>query len=178
MVTNDGRSDREVLRRGAAQAQIAPEGRVELALGEKLSRQVRALAIASEAASVESYCEQMLEWFVVEYRSGKRRDLDPMDYKEIAAWLGVSVRDVRRRVADGSIPAKLVGRRVRFDKHAVWAALPPAGRARVAGCPPMPTARGPVDLAARLTALAKSWGAVPDELAAKRAQRMNGKETA
>lgn len=67
----------EMIRRGSPRGAIAPTGPIALRLSGRLADRVRTLAIESGAASAESYCEMMLEWFVVEYRSGKRRDLDP-----------------------------------------------------------------------------------------------------
>lgn len=63
----------ETLRRGTAQKEIAADGPVALKLNGRLALRVRELAIASGATSVESYSEQILEWFVVERRSGKYR---------------------------------------------------------------------------------------------------------
>jgi hypothetical protein len=48
-----------------------------LVIRGRLAERVRELARVSGAASVESYCEQILEWFVVEHRSGKER-VDPL----------------------------------------------------------------------------------------------------
>ncbi len=56
---------------------IAEAGPIRLVVRERLAERVRELARASGAASVESYCEMMLEWFVVEHRSGKDRP-DPL----------------------------------------------------------------------------------------------------
>lgn len=73
----DRRRPTMTIRQGAARGAIAPTGPIALRLSGRLAERVRTLAIESEAASAESYCEMMLEWFVVEHRSGKRRDLDP-----------------------------------------------------------------------------------------------------
>jgi hypothetical protein len=61
------------LRRGARARTIATEGQIELVIRGRLAERVRELARVSSASSVESYCEMMLEWFVVEHRSGKER---------------------------------------------------------------------------------------------------------
>lgn len=92
-----------------------------------------------------------------------------LTYEEIAAWLTMSVRDVRRKVADGSIPAKRVGRRILFDPAEVWAALPSAATGRSRGLPPSPLARTPLEQVLRTRA--RRWYEVPDELAAKRAEK-------
>jgi hypothetical protein len=65
------------LRTGARARTIATEGQIELVIRGRLAERVRELARVSGAASVESYCEQILEWFVVEHRSGKER-VDPL----------------------------------------------------------------------------------------------------
>lgn len=61
------------LRTGARARTIATEGQIELVIRGRLAERVRELARVSRASSVESYCEMMLEWFVVEHRSGKER---------------------------------------------------------------------------------------------------------
>lgn len=65
------------LRMGARARTIATEGPIELVIRGRLAARVRELARESGASSVESYCEMMLEWFVVEHRSGKER-VDPL----------------------------------------------------------------------------------------------------
>lgn len=65
------------LRTGPRRRTIAEAGPIRLVVRERLAERVRELAKASGAASVESYCEMMLEWFVVEHRSGKER-VDPL----------------------------------------------------------------------------------------------------
>lgn len=65
------------LRTGARARTIATEGQIELVIRGRLAERVRELARVSSASSVESYCEMMLEWFVVEHRSGKER-VDPL----------------------------------------------------------------------------------------------------
>lgn len=100
-----------------------------------------------------------------------------MTYAEIAAHVRLSVRDIRRGVADGSIPHGRRGRRILFDVDEVWAALRAAGQAwaEQARARRGPVARrGRPDLAAILAGRAKHFYAVPDELAAKRAQREEG----
>lgn len=90
---------------------------------------------------------------------------------QIAARLQISVRSLDRRIAEGSIPCKRLGRRIVLDLAEVWAALPPAGRARVAAMPPSATRR-PIDLAAALRYKAQHWcDPPPDELAARRKQK-------
>ena len=66
------------LRTGARARTFATEGPIVLQLTGRLAARVRQLAKDSGAASVESYCEQIMEWFVVEHRSGKDR-LDRVD---------------------------------------------------------------------------------------------------
>lgn len=65
------------LRTGARARTIATEGQIELVIRGRLAERVRELARVSSASSVESYCKMMLEWFVVEHRSGKER-VDPL----------------------------------------------------------------------------------------------------
>lgn len=68
---------RGTLRMGARERTITMEGPIALVIKGRLAERVRELARQSGAASVESYCEMMLEWFVVEHRSGKER-VDPL----------------------------------------------------------------------------------------------------
>lgn len=68
---------RGTLRMGARERTITMEGPIDLKIKGRLAERVRELARASGAASVESYCKMMLEWFVVEHRSGKER-VDPL----------------------------------------------------------------------------------------------------
>lgn len=75
MLSIDPRSN-ETIRRGAPGV-IEPVGSVVVMLTGKLATRVRQLAIEAEASSVEAYCQEMLEWFVVEYRTGKMRGVDP-----------------------------------------------------------------------------------------------------
>ena len=65
------------LRAGARARTIAEAGPITVVVRGRLAERVRELARASGTASVESYCEMMLEWFVVEHRSGKDRP-DPL----------------------------------------------------------------------------------------------------
>lgn len=65
------------LRTGARARTITTEGPIAVEIKGRLAERVRELARVSRAASVESYCEQILEWFVVEHRSGKER-VDPL----------------------------------------------------------------------------------------------------
>jgi hypothetical protein len=65
------------LRTGARARTIATDGPIVLTINGRLAERVRELARDSGASSVESYCEMMLEWFVVEHRSGKER-VDPL----------------------------------------------------------------------------------------------------
>lgn len=65
------------LRTGARARTITTEGPIELVIRGRLAERVRELVRVSGASSVESYCEQILEWFVVEHRSGKER-VDPL----------------------------------------------------------------------------------------------------
>lgn len=65
------------LRTGARARTIATEGQIAVEIKGRLAERVRELARVSGAASVESYCKQILEWFVVEHRSGKER-VDPL----------------------------------------------------------------------------------------------------
>jgi hypothetical protein len=60
---------------------IARSGPIELVVGGRLADRIRALAVASGATSVESWCEMALETFVVDFRSGKAR-LDPGRYDD------------------------------------------------------------------------------------------------
>lgn len=94
--------------------------------------------------------------------------------QDVASWRKRSVRTIYRLVAKGLIPAKKDGRQLSFDPMEVekaWAALPPAGRARVAAMPPSATRR-PIDLAAALRYKVQHWcDPPPDELAARRKQK-------
>ncbi len=72
-----------MIRRGAQCRSIARSGPIELVVGGRLADRIRALARASGATSVESWCEQALETFVVGSRSGQAR-LDPARYDDRA----------------------------------------------------------------------------------------------
>lgn len=52
---------------------IERTGPIAMSVSGRLAERVLALAIASGASSVESYCEQVLEFFVVEHRSNRVR---------------------------------------------------------------------------------------------------------
>ena len=69
----DGAAVLGTLRTGARARTIAETGPITVVVRGRLAERVRELARASVAASVESYCEEMLEYFVVEHRSGKER---------------------------------------------------------------------------------------------------------
>lgn len=73
----DGAAVLGTLRTGARARTIATEGPIDVVIRGRLAERVRELARASGASSVESYCEQILEWFVVEHLSGKER-VDPL----------------------------------------------------------------------------------------------------
>ena len=65
------------LRTGGRARTMAETGPIALKINGRLADRVRELARLSGASSAESYCEMMLEWFVVEHRSGKER-VDPL----------------------------------------------------------------------------------------------------
>lgn len=67
------------LRTGARARTFTTEGPIAVVIRGRLAARVRELARQSGASSAESYCEMMLEWFVVEHRSGKERP-DPLRY--------------------------------------------------------------------------------------------------
>lgn len=73
----DGAAVLGTLRTGARARTIATEGPIAVEIKGRLAERVRELARQSGASSVESYCEHILEWFVVEHRSGKER-VDPL----------------------------------------------------------------------------------------------------
>ena len=60
-----------MIRRVVRQWRIALEGPIVLQINDRLSAQLRALAIANGSASVETWCEEALETYVVDARSGK-----------------------------------------------------------------------------------------------------------
>lgn len=73
----DGAAVLGTLRTGARARTIAETGPITVVVRGRLAARLRELARLSGEASVESYCEMMLEWFVVEHRSGKERP-DPL----------------------------------------------------------------------------------------------------
>lgn len=60
-----------MIRRPGRKRAIVPEGPILLQINERLSAQLRVLAIANGSASVETWCEEALETYVVDARSGK-----------------------------------------------------------------------------------------------------------
>ena len=60
-----------MIRRPGRKRAIALDGPIVLQVNKRLSAQLRALAIANGSASVETWCEEALETFVVDFRSGK-----------------------------------------------------------------------------------------------------------
>lgn len=76
MLKAEGAAVLGTLRTGA-RARLEETGPITLEVRGRLAERVRELARDSGASSVESYCEMMLEWFVVEHRSGKER-VDPL----------------------------------------------------------------------------------------------------
>lgn len=69
------------LRPGPQCRSIARAGEITVLVSGRLAARLRALAIASGATSVENWCEQALEAFVLERRSGTAR-LDPARYAD------------------------------------------------------------------------------------------------
>ena len=60
-----------MIRRPVRKRAIALDGPIVLQINDRLSAQLRALAIANGSASVETWCEEALETYVVDARSGK-----------------------------------------------------------------------------------------------------------
>lgn len=81
MANEQGVTKLGALRPGPQCRSIARAGDITMLVSGRLAVRLRALAIASGATSVESWCEQALEAFVLERRSGTAR-LDPARYAD------------------------------------------------------------------------------------------------
>lgn len=90
MANEQGITKVRTLRPGPQCRSIARAGAITVLVSGRLAERLRALAIASGATSVESWCEQALEAFVMERRSGTAQ-LDPARYADRHAedWQGM-----------------------------------------------------------------------------------------
>lgn len=90
MANEQGVTKLGALRRGTQCRSIARAGEIAVLVSGRLAARLRELAIASGATSVESWCEQALEAFVLERRSGTVR-LDQARYADRHAedWQGM-----------------------------------------------------------------------------------------
>ncbi len=69
-----------MIRRGVRQRRIEPDGSIVLQINARLSAKLRALAIANGASSAEAWCEEALETYLVDHRSGKAPMVEPDRY--------------------------------------------------------------------------------------------------